>query len=99
MTPFVVLTPAAELDLASAIEWYESKHIDLSYDFRLALDATLSLITRHPDAYAVVAPGMRRALLRRFPHAVYYRRHEALIEVVAILHPRRSPLVWQARSQ
>ena len=99
MTPNVILAPAAQLDVASAREWYESKHPDLSYDFRLALDASLSLIARHPDSCAVVAPGLHWALLRRFPHAVYYRRRDAHIEVVAVLHTKRSPRVWQNRSQ
>jgi plasmid stabilization system protein ParE len=98
MSSTVIITPAAQGDLAEAIEWYESNRPGLSYDFRLALDATLGLISRYPDACALIAPGLRRALLHRFPHAVYYRHGQALIEVIAILHPSRSPRVWQARS-
>jgi plasmid stabilization system protein ParE len=98
MSPSVVITPAAQGDLADAIEWYESNHPGMSFDFRLALDATLGLITRYPDACALIAPGLRRGLLRRFPHAVYYRQKLAVTEVIAILHPSRSPRVWQARN-
>jgi plasmid stabilization system protein ParE len=65
----VIITPAAEQDMADAIDWYETYHPGLSLDFGLALDATLNLIVRHPGAYALVA----------------------------ILHPRRHPRIWQAR--
>jgi plasmid stabilization system protein ParE len=97
MTPSVIITPAAQLDTVDAIAWYESKHPDLSYDFRLALDAALSMITRYPDSCPFVAPALRRVLLRRFPHAVYYRHQKDLIQVIAILHTSRSPRIWQAR--
>jgi len=98
MTIPVELRPAAQLDLADAITWYESKRPGLSYDFRLALDATLSFIARYPDSCAAAAPGLRRGLLRRFPHAVYYRTPGSVIDVIAILHLKRSPRVWQARN-
>jgi len=97
MTASVTLRPAAQLDLADAIEWYESKSPGLSFDFRLALDASLSLIARFPDSGSPIVHGLRRALLRRFPHAIYYRNPGSVIDVVAILHFSRSPRAWQAR--
>jgi len=99
MTLAVVITPAAEVDLQAAIEWYESKQPELSCHFRLALDAALSVVARHPDSSLSVTSSLRRALLRRFPHAVYYRHTETVIEVVAILHTSRHPRVWQARER
>lgn len=84
MTPFpVIITPAAKGDLIEAIAWYESNHPGLSFDLRLSLDATLDHIARYPDSCTKVAPTVRRALLRRFPHAVYYRQQEGAIEVLA----------------
>jgi plasmid stabilization system protein ParE len=98
MTPSIIITPGAELDLDDAADWYEMNKPGLSYDFRLALDATFSLILRYPDSSALVASSIRRALLYRFPHAVYYRTHGDSIEVIAILHTKRSPRAWQARN-
>jgi len=98
MTLTLLFTPAAERDLADAIQWYESARPGLSWDFRLALDATLTRIVNHPEAYAFIAHGLRRALLSRFPYGIFYRRHEAGIQVVGILHTSREPRVWQARS-
>ncbi|MEO2089599.1 MAG: type II toxin-antitoxin system RelE/ParE family toxin [Gemmataceae bacterium] len=93
----VVIRPAAEADLAEVIGWYESNSLGLSFDLRLALLATLDQIARYPDSSTQVSPTVRRALLRRFPHAVYYRRGGDMIEVIAILHTHRSPRRWQQR--
>jgi plasmid stabilization system protein ParE len=95
----IVIAPAAEADLLEAIAWYESNHSDLSFDFRLSLDAAFDHIARYPEACALVAPAVRRALLRRFPHAVYYRHQRTSIEVIAVLHTHRNPRVWQKRKQ
>lgn len=95
----VIIKPAAEADLLEAIAWYESNSPGLSFDLRLSLEATFDHIARYPDSCAKVAPAVRRALLRRFPHAVYYRQQGEAIEIIAILHTHRSPRVWQKRHQ
>jgi plasmid stabilization system protein ParE len=99
MTFSITITPAAEADLIEAIAWYESNHPDLSFDFRLSLDAALGHVTRYPESCAMVAPAVRRALLHRFPYAVYYRQQKTAIEVIAILDTHRNPRVWQQRRQ
>ena len=49
----IIIAPAAEADLLEAIGWYESNHSDLSFDFRLSLDAALDHIVRYPEACAL----------------------------------------------
>lgn len=95
----VIITPAAEADLTEIIAWYEARHADLSFDLRLSLAAALDHIARYAESCALVAPTVRRALLRRFPHAVYYRRQRATIEVSDVLHTHRHPGVWQERKR
>ena len=93
----IVLTPIAEADIADAIMWYESSSPGRSWDFRMALDACFDRIARYPDASAMVAPTVHRALLRRFPHAVYYRQRKGVVQIVAILHTHRHSRIWQDR--
>jgi plasmid stabilization system protein ParE len=45
----------------------------------------------------VVRADIRRVVARRFPYAVYYRRREDRIVVLAVFHGRRHPRIWQAR--
>lgn len=98
MKPPIIITPAAELDIADAIDWYEAIGSDLPLAFRFALDTALGLIADFPDSYALVARGMRRALLRRFPHGVFYRHEASVVHVVGVLPTTHDPRVWQARN-
>jgi plasmid stabilization system protein ParE len=93
----IVISPAAELDLAETRDWYDAIRAGLSRDFELAFDATLCTIARHPEAFGTVSGGLRRALLQRFPHAVFYRLTPAAAQIVAVLHTNRDPRIWQSR--
>ncbi len=94
----IIITPAAEVDIAEARDWYNSISPALAPDFRSALDDALGRVADHPNAYALVARGLRRAFLHRFPHGVFYRSQGEALQVIAVLHPSRSPQVWQARN-
>ncbi len=41
--------------------------------------------------------GIRRALVRRFPYAVYFAIEHDVIIVLAVLHVSRDPTEWQRR--
>ena len=99
VTPAIIVTPAAEQDIAAAISWYGSIHPALSLDFRLALEATFRRITHYPDSCEHTLRGMRRALLDRFPYGVFYRHYEQAIQIIAVLHTSRDPHLWQSRTQ
>lgn len=51
-----------------------------------------------PESYAVVYSDIRRAVLQRFPYAIYYRIVSSRIIVIAIFHGRRNPKTWQKRT-
>jgi len=67
------LTPEAELDLDEAYSWYQAQRPGLAADFLAAVGTCIASIRRRPEAYQLVDPTMRRALLRRFPYAVFYQ--------------------------
>lgn len=69
----------------------------LASDFLAAVDTCLASIRRHPGAYALVDPTMRRALLRRFPYAVFYEIEPGEIVVYSVFHGARDPRVWRRR--
>jgi plasmid stabilization system protein ParE len=91
------LRPEASADVAEAFSWYQAQRVGLGEEFRTDLDATFTLLLRMPEAGPVVHRGLRRALLRHFPYAVYYGTSEALLEVRAVLHQHRSPAAWRRR--
>ena len=92
------LRPEAESDIRSARDWYDRQRNGLGDEFLDSVDALFAAIAQHPRQYAATARGVRRAKRRRFPYVVYYRVLTDCIEVLAILHGRRDPRVWQDRS-
>lgn len=97
MTRWLVVRSAAEADIEDAVRWYEAQRPALGPEFVQAVDACLAGIERHPELHAEQYRRARRALLRRFPYAVFYVIQAESIDVVACLHMRRDPYRWRAR--
>jgi plasmid stabilization system protein ParE len=92
------LLPAAAEDLAAAREWYENERPGLGRELVSETDKTLESIGIHPLMHAAGFHGVRQALVDRFPYVVYYRIGESEIEILAILHAKRNPRIWRART-
>lgn len=97
MRQFVV-RPLAEADVQAAFEWYEAKAPGLGHEFLRAVDACYATIERSPELYPVVYRSVRRALMRRFPYAVYYVLTTDAILIAACTHGRQHPRRWQRRA-
>lgn len=94
----VIVRNEARRDVLEAHRWYRERSPRLGNRFRDALDATIERIRQNPLGYQVLFRELRRALLRRFPYAVFFRCQDDVVVVVAVLHTRRDPAVWQSRA-
>jgi plasmid stabilization system protein ParE len=92
--------PSVDADVEAAFDWYEGKQEGLGREF-IELRAVYLRIVEGPLKYAELRSGIRRALIRRFPHALYFAIDEAvvvvLVVVLAVLHAARDPAEWQRR--
>ncbi len=68
----LVSEPRADLDVEAAFEWYEHQRSGLGLEFLDELRAAYDRIVDGPLRYQDLRSGIRRALLRRFPYAVYF---------------------------
>lgn len=84
-------------DVEAARRWYDEQRPGLGADFVGSFQEVVELTAELPEACPEIAVGLRRALLRRFPYAVYYRVSEDVVEVIACLHNRRSQSRWRNR--
>jgi len=91
------LTPEAELDLGEAHLWYHRQAPDRAANFLASVNACLAAIQRHPQASTRVDPTMRRALVRRFPYAIFYEIEPREIVVYGVFHGARDPQAWRRR--
>lgn len=90
MTRRLRFRPEAEEDLRLAIAWYEEQREGLGDELLEDVGETIERIERLPESYRLVHGEFRRALLRQFPYAIYFRVRTAL-EVFAVFHARRDP--------
>lgn len=98
MTFIVRLREEAELDLQDAATWYESQRSGLGQDFLDIVLKALVSIEQNPLAFPVVYRGIHRAVLPRFPFAVFYMIRESEISVISVMHGSRHPARWQQRT-
>jgi plasmid stabilization system protein ParE len=95
--PELSFRPEAEAEAAEARAWYESKRAGLGDEFLLALDAAIESILRNPLQHPVARTTVRRAVMRRFPYALFFVVEGDRVTVLAVFHGRRSPRRWQRR--
>ena len=93
----LVAEPRADLDVAATFDWYEKEEAGLGQEFLAELRATYDRVADGPLAYQDLRSGIRRALLRRFPYAVYFAVEGDVVVVLAVLHVSRDPAEWQRR--
>jgi len=70
----------------------------LGREFLDEFDRTVRRIHSFPQAYAEIAPGIRRGLVARFPYGVIYGIDGETIIVIAVAHLHRRPHYWIDRS-
>ena len=97
MSPKPRIRPEAERDIGGAAAWYEGQREGLGHEFLDEVARTIKLIARTPSLYPLVHRQTRRALLNRFPFAVFYRVDGQQLMVVAVMHAKRSPRHWKSR--
>jgi plasmid stabilization system protein ParE len=93
----LVAQPRADLDIAAAYQWYEDERSGLGRQFLEELRAAYDRIGEDPLRYQQLESGIRRALLRRFPYAIYFAVESEIVVVLAVLHVSRNPAEWQRR--
>lgn len=97
MTDEPILRPHALEDLRKAYAWYEEQRPGLGEEFLRCVDACLNRIARMPELHAIVRDNYRRALVRRFPYAVFYEHTEGITTVYAVFHCSQDPDKWRER--
>lgn len=93
----IIIAPETEQDVAEAYTWYEGRRVGLGEEFLSCIDACIEAIRRTPEMHAVVSENYRRALVRRFPYAVFYEYTGGAATVFCVFHTSRDPGKWTQR--
>lgn len=97
MTRRLAILPQAELDVSGAAAWYEDRRTGLGDKFLDELESVLQRVINNPSQFPKIKKQIRRALLRRFPYAVYFDVTGETLELIAVLHQRRDSKTWEKR--
>lgn len=99
MTLPPILLPEAKADLADAYMWYEAQSLGLGMEFLRCVEAALVTIQRTPLIYPAVKGTYQRALIRRFPFAIFFEVNEAddRCVVYSVFHCSQDPRKWRER--
>jgi plasmid stabilization system protein ParE len=93
----IIVAAAAERELDAAMAWYRLQQAGLQEGFLAEFRATLMRIQAQPEIYSELRPGIRRALMRRFPYSVIYEVLESSLLILAIAHQHRKPYYWEQK--
>ncbi len=91
------VAPEAKSDVSEAYAWYEDQRLGLGEEFLSSVDACIQKICRSPEIYEIVRKTYRRALVRRFPYAVFFEYAGDMVTVFAVFHTARDPGKWRRR--
>jgi plasmid stabilization system protein ParE len=91
------IAAAAEQELDEAVEWYRQQQEGLQMRFLAEFRSTVARIQAQPTIYQELKPGIRRALMRRFPYSVIFETSDDALLILAIAHLHRRPFYWTSR--
>jgi plasmid stabilization system protein ParE len=97
MAAKLIIAPEAGQDVADAFGWYEGRRPGLGEEFLSCVDACIQAIRRAPEMHSVVHETYRRALVRRFPYAIFYEHAGDTVTIYSVFHTSRDPDKWRQR--
>jgi toxin ParE1/3/4 len=83
----------ARKEFEDATYWYEAKRKGLGAQFVLVVEAKLDSIRKSPELFPSVYK-FQRAVVKRFPFAIFFEVVDDNIHVIAMYHTSREPQVF-----
>jgi plasmid stabilization system protein ParE len=86
---------AAEKEIQTAADYYESKEAGLGFHFIDELNHAIAFVLQFPNAWSLISKRSRRCVLGRFPYNILYSVEQDTVTIVTVVHQRRDPEKWQ----
>jgi plasmid stabilization system protein ParE len=93
----IAVQPEAIKETDDAFGWHEEKEPGLGFRFLHDLETAYAAIARWPETYQPIPGGFRRALMGKYPYAVFFEFDQNLVVVHSVFHCSRNPEEWQSR--
>lgn len=89
--------PEAEVELFSAIDYYEKQQQGLGKRFGEEIYTVVDRICQFPEAWGSIDKKTHRCISKNFPYGVLYRIKKDHIRIMAVMHLHRKPGYWKKR--
>ena len=89
--------PFAEFDMRHAKDWYNTKSENLGNDFMIEVEKTISQILNNPNQFPEITRNTRKAVINRFPYTIFYKIEFNTVDLYAVFHNSRNPIIWRKR--
>jgi toxin ParE1/3/4 len=95
----LIIRPEAEVDITSAVVWYEERERGLGNQLLSEIRSGINRALTAPDAYLKLRsqPAVHRILVRRFPYRMFYVTRPDAFIVLAVIHAARHDRHWLRR--
>lgn len=93
----LVFSARARQDLADILFWYVQNAPHMAEPWEYEMEVYIDFIASFPEAGQPVRKNVRKAVMKRFPYAIYYKTGTDLIEILAVYHGSRKPGGWENR--
>jgi plasmid stabilization system protein ParE len=99
MNQKLIIRPEAEVDITSAVVWYEEHERGLGSQLLSEIRSAINRALAAPDAYLQLRsqPAVHRILVRRFPYRIFYLTRPDALVVFAVIHVARHDRQWLRR--
>ena len=93
----LIYHPHARAEIVEAATYYQSRLPGLGVQLHDEANRTVLKILKAPRRWRTIDADIRRALMARFPFAVYYRVFPDHVQILAFKHHKRHPDYWRYR--
>lgn len=93
----LLINPFAELELDDAKEWYNLQQDNLGDRFVNKIDKIIIRINENPFQFPKEKKQIRKAVIKLYPYVIFFYVTENVINVFAIFHTSRNPMIWKKR--
>lgn len=93
----LIINPFAEQELEETKGWYNLQKENLGREFVLEIDKTIIRITENPFQFPKEKKLIRKAVVDIFPYSLFFYVDNLTINLFAVFHSNRNPLIWKNR--
>lgn len=87
----LIIKPAAEIEIAEALEWYEESKEGLGLELLEQLDECLERIANNPEHFQKRYREIKIVFTKRFPYGIHYTFESDTVYVHAVMHMKQQP--------